>query len=82
MRRRIQKTVLTGEKVSLSHLKAFQIQGRSPKNRYTRQMIRNYVQIKEMFRNISTESELISRLEAREGCDFYSELNSNLNLFM
>lgn len=84
MRPRIQQTILVGERVNLSHLKAYKIKGRSPKNRYTRQMIRNYVQIKEMFRNISTDSELISRVEARLNSNFYinpPNLNSYSNSY-
>jgi len=74
MRNHIKKTRITSEKVNLQHLKAFKIKGRSTTSKYTRQMIRNYIQIREMFRNISTESELISRLEARLNQNYYELL--------
>lgn len=72
-RKRVHKTVQKVEKVSLSHLKAFQIKKRSLFGVYEKKMQRLTIETREYFRKLSFESELIERSEALNNTKYYNE---------
>lgn len=72
-RKRVHKTVQKVEKVSLSHLKAFQIKKRSVFGIYEKKMHRLAIETKEYFRKITFENELIERSEALNDTKYYNE---------
>lgn len=59
------------EKVDLSHLKAFKLEGRNRRQIYKRFLLRRTFEIADMFRAISVHSELIDKAEANNNCLFY-----------
>jgi methionyl-tRNA formyltransferase len=63
------------EKVNLSHLKAFQtlpIKGRSKKEIQERLDMRISKDVKKLFLNMSIDSELTDKVEARNNCNYFT----------
>jgi hypothetical protein len=71
MRLRIKKHTTKMEKVNLAHLKSFKIKGRTKSAvMYRLAQMRAY-EIKQMFRNISVDTELRDKVEARLNVTYF-----------
>ena len=66
MRNRIQKTKQVIEKVSLSHLRAFQVKARNPKQLKDKYELYRHYEIVEMFKFMSYKSTLNEKRECKD----------------
>ena len=72
MRLRIKKHTNKVEKVNLAHLKAYKIKGRTKASAMYRLSQMRAYEIRQMFKNISVDTELRDKVEARLNASYFT----------
>jgi hypothetical protein len=78
MRLRIKKQTNKVEKVNLAHLKAYKIKGRTKASAMYRLSQMRAYEIRQMFKNVSVETELRDKVEARLNTSYFIAYSKQL----